>query len=145
MNRSTKLQPIAKINKQHERNAGRLHGETIRQAEQQQQQLDELINYRNHYSKAFKAASEAGLSVVQMQEYKLFINRLDDAIKQQKQHVNNGQNQCEVSQQKWLQKRSECQKIDKVIENRQHAEHQEKERREQREQENMPRKAFSNL
>jgi flagellar FliJ protein len=145
MNRSTKLQPIAKINKQQERNAGRLHGETMRQAEQQQKQLDELINYRDHYSKAFQAASEAGLSVVQMQEYKLFINRLDDAISQQRQQVNNGQSRCETSQKEWMQKRSECQKIDKVIENRQQVEHQEMKKREQRELENLPHKTFSNL
>ncbi len=145
MNRSTKLQPIAKINKQQERNAGRLHGETMRRAEQQQKQLDELINYRNHYSKAFQAASEAGLSVVQMQEYKLFINRLDDAISQQRQQVNNGQNRCETSQKEWMQKRNECKKIDKVIENRQHIEQQDIKKREQTELENRPHKAFTNL
>ncbi len=145
MNRSTKLQPIAKINKQQERSAGRLHGETIRQAEQQQKQLDELINYRNHYSKAFLAASEAGLSVVQMQEYKIFINRLDEAIAQQKLQVNHGQIRCETSQKEWMQKRSKSKMIDKVIESRQKIEHQEMEKREQTELENMPHKAFSNL
>ena len=145
MNSSTKLQPIAKINKQQERNAGRVHGETLRQAEQQQRQLDELINYRNHYSKAFQAASEAGLSVIQMQEYKLFINRLDDAIAQQTLQVNNGNSRCENSQKEWMQKRSKCQMIDKVIESRQQVEHQQMEKREQTELENMPHKTFSNL
>ncbi len=145
MNRSTKLQPIAKINKQQERNAGRHHGETLRQAEQQQQQLQELINYRNHYSKAFQSASEAGLSVVQMQEYKLFIQRLDEAITQQKQHVTIGQSQCETSQKEWMNKRSRCKMIDKVIENRQQLEQQEMKKREQRELENRPHKTFSNL
>ncbi len=145
MNRSAKLEPIAKINKQQERNAGRLHGETIRQAEQQQQQLEELVNYRNHYSKAFQSASEAGLSVIQMQEYKLFINRLDDAILQQKQQVNIGQSRCETSQKEWMQKRSKSKMIDKVIENRQQVEQQAMDKREQTELENMPHKSFSNL
>jgi len=145
MNRSTKLQPIAKINKQQERNAGRVHGETIRQSELQQKQLDELMEYRNHYSKAFQSASEAGLSVIQMQEYKLFINRLDDAIAQQKQQVHNGQSKCKTSEKEWMNKRSQCQQIDKVIENRQQVELQEMKKREQREQENRPHKTFSNL
>ncbi len=145
MNRSTKLQPIAKINKQHERNAGRVHGESIRQAESQQKQLDELINYRNHYSKAFQSASEAGLTVIQMQEYKLFIKRLDDAISQQKLQVHNGQSKCKTSEKEWMNKRSQCQRIDKVIESRRQVEHQEMKKREQREQENMPHKTFSNL
>ncbi len=145
MNRSTKLQPIAKINKQQERSAGHAHGETIRQAESQQKQMDELINYRNHYSKTFQAASEAGLSVIQMLEYKLFITRLDDAISQQKRQVHNGQSKCKTSEKEWMNKRSQCQRIDKVIESRQHVEQQEMKKREQRELENRPHKAFTNL
>lgn len=145
MNRSTKLEPIAKINKQQERNAGRQHGETIRQSELQQKQLDELIIYRNHYAKSFQSASKAGLSVVQMQEYNLFIKRLDDAITMQKQQVNIGQNQCESSQKEWMNKRNKCQMIDKVIESRQQVEQQETKKREQKEQENLPHKIFSNL
>ncbi len=145
MNRSTKLEPIAKINKQKENNAGRIHGETMRQSDQQQQQLDELINYRNHYCKTFQAASESGLTVIQMQEYKLFISRLDDAINQQKQHVYHGKMRCETSQKEWMQKRSQSQIIGKVIEKRQQVEQQEAKQREQRELENRPQKSFSNL
>jgi flagellar protein FliJ len=145
MSDSRKLQPIAKIRKQQERSAGRLHGESLRQAEQQKKQLDELISYRNHYAKSFQSAIELGISVIQMQEYKHFINRLDDAITQQKQNVNNGQNICEASQKEWMQKRSKCQMIDKVIESRQQVEHQEKKKREQRELENLPHKTFTNL
>jgi flagellar FliJ protein len=143
MTRSEKLQPIAKIRKQQERNAGRLHGETIRQAEQQQKQLNELIGYREQYSKAFQAASESGLTVIQLQEYKLFIHRLDDAIMQQKQLVNNGQNECEVSQKEWMNKRNRSKMIDKVVENRQQVEHLEMKKREQKELEDRPHKTFS--
>ncbi|VAW54136.1 hypothetical protein MNBD_GAMMA06-116 [hydrothermal vent metagenome] len=145
MNRLKKLQPIAKINKQQERNAGRVHGEAIRQAESQQKQLDELINYRKHYLKTFQLASEAGLTVIQMQEYKLFINRLDDAITQQEQHVSNNQSKCENSQKEWMNKRNQYQIMNKVIENRQQIENQKIEKREQRELENLPHKSFSNL
>lgn len=146
MNRSTKLQLIAKIRKQQERNAGRLHGETIRFAEQNQQQLDELVSYRSQYEKAFRAASKSGLSSIRMQEYKLFINRLDEAINQQKQHVKNGQLQCENSQKEWMDKRSKSKMIETVIENRQHVEHKITEKREQKELEDRPHKSInSNL
>jgi len=145
MSDSTRLQPIAKIRKQQERSAGRLHGESLRQAEQQKKQLDELISYRNHYAKSFQSAIELGLSVIQMQEYKLFINRLDEAITQQKQNVNYGQNRCEASQKEWLDKRSKSKMIDKVIESRQQTEQQEREKRDQRELDNIPHKAFTNL
>lgn len=144
MTKSEKLQPIAKIRKQQELNAGRLHGESIKQAEKQQKQLDELVSYRDQYEKSFLSASQSGLSVVQMQEYRLFINRLDEAIKQQKQFVNNDQDKCEISQKEWMNKRSKCKMIDKVVENRQLTEHQAKEKTEQRELEDSPHKVFGN-
>ena len=138
MNSSEKLEPIAKIRKQQERNAGRLHGETIREAEKQQQQLNELINYRDQYAQNFKSASESGLSAIQLQEYRIFLTRLDDAVMQQKQFVINGQNKCEVSQKEWMNKRSESKIIEKVVENRELAESQKKEKIEQKEQEDRP-------
>lgn len=144
MNKSTKLEPIAKIRKQQELNAGRLHGESIRQAEKQQKQLEELITYREQYSQSFLSASQSGLSAIQMQEYRIFINRLDEAIKQQQQYVNNDQHKCEISQKEWMNKRSECKMIDKIVENRQQVEHQEKEKSEQRALDNRPHKEFSN-
>ena len=138
MNRSERLQPISKIRKQQERNAGRQHGESIRQAELHKKQLNELIDYRDQYSKTFKLAGESGLFAIQLLEYRLFISRLDDAINQQKQHVVNGDTRCEASQKEWMQRRNSSKMIDKVVESRQQAEHNEQEKREQKEMEDRP-------
>lgn len=143
MSRTNRLQPIAKISRQHERNAARLHGDVIRQADQQQKQLDELISYRNQYLKAFQSAGKSGISAIQMRDYRLFINRLDEAITQQQQSVTNGQQECEVSQENWMDKRNQSKMINKVVENRQQLEHQQREKREQRELEDRPHKAFT--
>ena len=144
MNKSTKLQPIADIRKQQEQNAGRAHGESIRQVEQQQNQLNELITNRNQYTKAFQSAAKSGLSAIQMQEYRFFINRLDEAITQQEQHVINGQNRCKVSQQEWMTKRSKRKIINKVVESRELAENQRREKNEQKELEDRPHRVFGN-
>ena len=137
MNRSTKLQPVVKISKQQEKNAARLHADTLRQAEQQRKQLDELIMYRNQYLKAFQSAAESGISAVQMQDYRLFINRLDVAIEQQQQSVAHSQNKCDISQQELIDKRSRSKIIDKIVENRQQQENHILEKREQRELEDL--------
>ena len=142
MNRSERLQPISRIRKQQERNAGRLHGEAIRQSQQQKKQLDELINYRDQYSETFQLAGASGLSAVQLLEYRLFINRLDDAIMQQKQQVVTGQDQCDASQKEWMEKRNSSKMINKVVEKRQLAEHRSQEKREQKELEDRPHKIF---
>lgn len=144
MNRSTKLQPVARIRKQQERNAARLHGDTIQQAEQQQKQLNELISYRDQYLKSFQSACESGLSAVQMQEYRFFINRLDAAIGQQQQSVANGQIKREISREKWVDKRGRSKMINKVIENRKQEENKIKEKREQRELEDRPHNNITN-
>ena len=138
MSRSKKLQPIANIRKQQERDAARLHGDTLRQVGRQREQLNELVAYRDQYLKSFQLAAEAGLFAVQMQEYRLFINRLDIAIEQQQQSVTNDQKKCETSQEKWIDKRSRRKMIDKVVENRKLTEDKIKVKREQRELEDRP-------
>lgn len=138
MSRSTKLQPIAKISEQEERQAGRSYGESVRQLEQQRRQLDELISYRRQYEASFQVASESGMSAIRMQEYKLFIERLDDAIRQQQQILENGRQKCVSSQKYWLHKRSKRKMIDTVIENRQQEERLHAEKREQKELEDRP-------
>lgn len=140
MNSAKKLQPIEKIRKQQENNAGRQHGESIRLAEQQKAQLDELLSYRDQYSKAFHAACESGLSAIQLQEYKVFLSRLDDAIAQQTQQVNQGQQNCEQSRQQWIDKRNKRKMLSKVVENRQQTELNHKERCEQKSIEDRPQK-----
>ena len=142
MKQSTKLQPIANIRKQQEHNAGRLHGEARQEMERQQKQLDELMSYREEYIKGFESVGKSGLSAIQAQEYRLFINRLDEAIMQQRQFVESEKNKCEVSHQEWLHKRSKSKIINKVVENRQELEHLQKEQAEQKELENRPHTKF---
>ncbi len=142
MSKAKKLQLIEKIRKQHERNAGRQHGETIRIAEQQKKQLDELLQYRDQYAKSFQTACEAGLTAIRMQEYQVFINRLDEAIFQQKQQILSGQDNCKKSRKEWLTKRNERKMLSKVVESRQQSEREQKDRREQRAIEDQPHKVI---
>ena len=144
MRRSKKLQPVANLAKLNERNAAKLHGSVLRELEKQENQLDELINYRNQYLNAFKTASEAGLSAVQMQDYRIFLQRLDDAIQQQQQNVINGQQSTQSSQAKWMDTRNQSKMINKVVENRQQDENQQVKKREQRELEGQPHKGPGN-
>ena len=137
MKRSAKLQPVAKISKQQEKNAARIHGDSLRQVELQQKQLNELVSHRDQYLIAFQSAAESGLSAVQMRDYQLFINRLDMAIEQQKQIVAQGMKNCEISRDKWVDKRTRSKIIDKVIEGRQRLEREMTEKREQKEMDDL--------
>ena len=85
MKSSRRLGPIAKLAKQRERTAASHLGDSLRQADLQQKQLDDLIHYRDEYVAGFKAAGKAGLSSVQLRDYQLFLSRLESAIQQQQQ------------------------------------------------------------
>ncbi len=138
MQNSKKLQPIANLANLSERSAARVHGSVLRELKKQENQLNELINYRDQYLNAFKTASESGLSAVQMQDYRIFLQRLDNAILQQQQQVANGKQNTESSQRKWMDKRNKSKMINKVVENRQQLENKQAEKREQRELEDRP-------
>jgi len=138
MNSSKKLQPIANLAKQNERGAARDHGNVLRELEQQENQLNELINYRNEYINTFKSAGADGISVIQYQDYTLFLHRLDDAIRQQQQLVNNSRADCDQSKSNWLDKRNRSKMVNKVVEKRQQNESIQKDKREQREMESQP-------
>lgn len=140
MRSSKKLHPVANLAKLKERSAAKLHGSVLRELQKQENQLSELINYRKQYLSAFKAAGESGLSAIQMQDYRIFLQRLDDAIGQQQQNVNNGRQNTQDSQTKWMDTRNQSKMINKVVENRQQLENQQVEKREQRELEDRPHK-----
>lgn len=138
MTRSKKLQPVADLAKQNERTAARHHGTVLRELEQHENQLNELLNYRDQYLNALKTAGQTGLSAIQLQDYRLFLRRLDDAIKQQQLNVNTERQNCESSQNKWMDKRNRSKMINKVVNNRKKIEEQDAGKREQREIEDRP-------
>ncbi len=138
MRSSRRLQPVADIAKHSERHAARRHGDSLREHQEQQRQLDELIKYRDQYMDRFKQAGASGLSIVQMRDYQLFITRLDQAIAQQQQLVSTGEQQCQQSQANWIDKRGKSEMINKVVENRALTEQQRLDRREQKELDDSP-------
>jgi len=133
MKNSRGLKPVASIAKAHERNAARLMGEMLSQAEAQQLQLETLINYRKDYLDNFSNASRVGLSAIQMQDYQVFISRLDTAIDQQKGQVVQSRQECEQSRDYWRSKYNHSEMISKVVESRALQEEKIKNSKEQKE------------
>jgi flagellar FliJ protein len=138
MKSSRRLGPVAKLAKQRERNAASHLGDSLRQADLQQKQLDDLINYRDEYVAGFKAAGKAGLSSVQLRDYQVFLSRLDSAILQQQQKLVASRQNCQQSQSQWQDEHGHSKMIDKVVESRRQAENRRQDELEQREQDDRP-------
>ena len=137
-NNAKKLQPIANLATQNERCAARMHGSVLNELQKQETQLVELITYRDQYLDAFSSAGRTGLTAIQLQEYRVFIHRLDDAIQQQIKVVENGVHESERSKEQWMDKRNRSKMITKVVDKRQQTIDDEKDSREQRELEDRP-------
>ena len=139
MKKSRRLRPVARFAHHRERDAARSLGDSLRQLDQQQKQLDDLVYYRDQYVAGFQAAGKDGLTAVQLRDYQLFLTRLDNAIMQQQQKLDASRQNCELSQVEWQDKHGHSRMIDKVIENREQDENRVEEQREQREQDDRPR------
>ncbi|WP_456380674.1 flagellar export protein FliJ [Thiolapillus sp.] len=133
MTRNKPLVTVAKIATDRERNAAREMSHSQAELDVHTARLDELNNYRHQYLQQFQAASKQGLGVVQLQEYQIFLGRLDDAIKQQQKLLEGSRLTHEERQKLWLSLRGKAKALDNVIDKRQQQQTAEQGRREQRE------------
>ena len=84
--------------------------------QQQQQALDDLLGYRDEYSARFKATGGAGVSSFQMQDFHVFLQKLDDAIAQQRQALALTEQQLQVAKGAWQQAQQRVDALQKVTE-----------------------------
>ena len=143
MKRSRRLGPVARVARQNERNAARQLGDSLHNAEQQQKQLNDLIDYRDQYVADFKTAGKQGLTAIQLRDYQLFLSRLDAAIMQQQQKLAASHQDCKQSQAAWQHRHGHSKMIDKVVENRKMAEKRKLNEQEQREQDDRPKDSMN--
>jgi len=144
MKQAQRLQPVVKIAATQERNAAKVMGEMLRQAQEQQTQLEMLMNYRAEYFENFSVAGKAGLSAIQMQDYQVFLKRLDNAIAQQRQQLEQSRQSCEQSQNYWKGKRNHSEMMHKVMAQRNQQSQQLKNSREQKEMDDRSAMSFVN-
>ncbi|MDA7717903.1 flagellar export protein FliJ [Pseudomonadales bacterium] len=69
--------------------------------QQQEQALQNLLTYREEYTEKFKAQGNAGASAFKMHDFYCFLQKLDDAIVQQRQVLVNLAQQLEHSRLAW--------------------------------------------
>lgn len=131
MTRSKRLNPVVKVAEHREKDAARLLGQSQQRLEQQRARLRELIGYREEYHLKYQQTCGRGIDVKQLQEFRMFLARLNDAIAQQQKTVVQVERDVERCRAGWLRTRTRSQALDKVRERYQHVEREEADRREQ--------------
>lgn len=116
MTKSKKLKPIADYNHSLERDAAKVLAISQNNLDSALRRLNELVLYRQEYAKRFKQICNSGASVARMQDFRSFLEKLEQAAAQQRTKVDIARLEHERNKSVWLGKRSRRKALDKVIE-----------------------------
>ncbi|MBS0308716.1 MAG: flagellar export protein FliJ [Proteobacteria bacterium] len=82
-------------------NAAKKLGQALRMAEDTEQKLNLLLNYRDEYAARFQTSMTAGLTAVDYRNFRHFIEKLDAAIEGQQSIVMAAKHQTEIERKSW--------------------------------------------
>lgn len=89
---------------------------------EQEQALQNLLTYREEYTEKFKAQGNAGISAFKIQDFYCFLQKLEDAIVQQRQVLVNLTQQLEGSRLAWQQTHQRIEALQQVTDQSDHQE-----------------------
>lgn len=130
---SERLKPVRGIAERRERTAAQAYTNAQRALQSQQDKLEQLRQFQQEYQGQFDAACRGGLSVGELQEYRAFLARLQQAVSQQETAVETSHQAHLDTQRRWQAQHVRTQAIGKAIERLRSEESQDQERREQKE------------
>lgn len=131
--RAKRMQSVADIAKSREKNAACLLGQKQQFLDQQRERLLELVTYREEYARKFQSQGSLGLDARRLNEYRVFLEKLNLAIVQQRDRITQATGDCHVCHESWMNTRVHSKALDKVVDRFRHEEHKEQEKREQNE------------
>lgn len=132
MTRSRRIKPVHRVAENREKDAVRRMGESQQQLAAQQARLEELRAYRDQYARRFTERGGHGLDAMQLQDYRVFLGRLNDAIQHQERVIEQCRSHHDKNQAQWIDTHSHAQAIDKLIQRFRRDEQRIERQREQR-------------
>lgn len=134
MKRSKRLQTIVDIKARQEQLALDILGQTQRQKNEVQKQVDGLTSYRSDYVDKCNAFARNGVQVSRLIEFRGFIDKLDVAIAGQERQLQRIEQDVQLKKQVWEFTHRSTQTIQKVRESALKVEKKIEDKREQFEQ-----------
>ncbi len=134
MTKSKRMQPVQHVAQGREQDAVHKLGQSQQFLDAQKSKLEELRSYRDQYARDFAESGETGVNATRLQDYRIFLNRLGEAVRQQEALICQCENQHEQTRKQWIKSRTHSQAIGKVVERYQAEEYIARERRDQQEQ-----------
>ncbi len=118
MNRCKQLELIQRVTHERANGALRVALSSRLALQQSQQQMEQLLAYRKEYNDKFLQQGGSGISAVQLNEYRHFLERIDQAIAAQKQVIQQNSDQWIEQRDEWQKVQSHEQAIGNVVEQR---------------------------
>ncbi len=133
MSPSKRLKPVHQVAANKELNAARTMGKARRNLAQEEAKLAQLKQYHQEYMDRFQQVAAQGMSANQLQEYRAFLTKLDEAIEQQQKVVTASMATHSSHKDNWKQKHTRTQALGKVVERYRKEERKASDRTEQKE------------
>ena len=107
-------------------------GEAGRKVAELEHKLQQLQSYRDDYTKN-SSQSGSSMDAVKLQNYRSFLDRLGDAMRQQQKLLEHARAEYEKKRADWSEKRVEAESLGRVVERFRKEEQRAVDQREQRE------------
>ena len=133
MSRTRKLDPVIDMARKATESELIKLGEHNALLQREQNQLDDLIQYREEYLSRFRQGDPMQMSAKKALDLRGFLAQLDQAIQAQQLQVNQSRQVVERQQQNWFQARNKEQALDSLMARYRADEDVKQQRREQRE------------
>lgn len=132
MTKSKRFEPIQEIASTSAKDLSRAMGDAARKVTDLERQLKQLQTYRDEYVRN-TTQSAAAIDAVKLQNYRSFLDRLGEALRQHEKNLDNARAEYERRRQLWSEKRIEAESLSRVVERFRKEEQHAADQREQRE------------
>ena len=145
MTKSDRLKPVKRVAESREQRAARAMADALKRTKERGDRYQELLDYRDEYTARFTQGNEFGAkqgtrTALQMQDFKVFLDRLDHIIREQEKLLTAAQKEYEEKRKHWLATKTKTQALDKAIGRFKQAEQVRSSQKEQKDQDNRPRR-----
>ena len=132
MMKSKRFEPIQEIASSSADDLSRAMGEAGRKVADIERQLQQLQSYRDEYVRN-STQSAAAMDAVKLQNYRSFLDRLGEALRQHMKSLETARAEYERRRALWSEKRVEAESLSRVVDRFRKEEQHVADRREQRE------------
>jgi flagellar export protein FliJ len=132
MMKSKRFEPIQEIASTSAKDLSRVMGEAGRKVADLERKLQQLQDYRDEYTRS-SSQSGATMDAVKLQNYRSFLDRLGEALRQHLKSLEHARADYEKKRAQWSEKRVEAESLGRVVERFRKEERHVVDQREQRE------------